>query len=100
MTEDEQYIAKKLADLVLQGGSASARFIGDMELTAMESPNTVLTTSQTEHLFMLLYTYRERLPETYAKYKDNPLCKARYEQKPKQTYEQYLESLKSKENGG
>lgn len=69
---DYDEIIRGLRNATMLSGSWDKRFTERMYFSKQDY---VLTESQIEWLFRLLYKYRKQLPELYEKHKDNEYCK-------------------------
>jgi len=69
---DYDEIIRGLRTATMLPGSWDKRFSEQMYFSKQDY---VLTESQIEWIFRLLYKYRAQLPELYEKHKDNEFCK-------------------------
>lgn len=80
MTIDQQRICIALGTVSYLPASFDKRFGNNLCALAETQPDKELSEKQNEWMYRLLYKYRKQLPNTYARYKNHPLC-ARAEKK-------------------
>jgi hypothetical protein len=74
MEDYQQKICLALGNVRYLPGSFDKRFALNMSSIARLQPEKVLSKSQNEWMFRILYKYRKQLPALYQLHKDNPLC--------------------------
>jgi hypothetical protein len=83
MTQDQIYICVALGDVRYLPASFDKRFGLNLCAIAESTPDKELTEKQNEWMYRLLYKYRKQLPETYSRFKDNPMCSQKEPRKQK-----------------
>ena len=74
MTTEQVAICTALGHCRFLPGTFDKRFSSKVAGIAELHPDQELTEKQIEWMYKLLYKYRKQIPNTYEKFKDNPLC--------------------------
>lgn len=74
MTKEQIDICLALGRVRYLPGTFDKRLGNNLNAIASNTPEKELSEKQNEWMYRLLYKYRKQLPNTYERFKNNPLC--------------------------